>query len=165
MARRLGNPSILFLALVATGLCVSGPYLTGQGAVKKVEPATGSVAGTLTCADTNAPARLAVVTLEPVPADTPAASGKKKSDARTNATVTSDLDGHFSMEKVAPGRYYVLVMLPGYLNPLVRFDLGQLDAMTEETRKELAATVPVVDVEANQAASVALRLDRAAEIS
>jgi len=163
--RRVGNCAVLFLALIAAGACAAGPYTFGQAAAKKVEPATGSVTGTLTCADTNAPARLALVTLEPVPADTPAAGEKKKSGAKMNATVKSDLNGRFSMEKVAPGQYYVLVMMPGYLNPLVRFDLGQLDAMTEETRKELAASVPILDVEANQTAGVFLTLERAAEIN
>jgi hypothetical protein len=36
--------------------------------------------------------------------------------------------------------------------------------MSEETRKELAKAVPIVDVEANQAATVTLRLEHASEV-
>jgi hypothetical protein len=136
---------------------------SGQTAAKK--PATGSVTGEVTCADTNAPARFAVVTLEPVPAEKSATAQKKANEAATNATATTNLEGRFEMDKVAVGRYYVLASLEGYLSPLAKFSPDQLHAMTEETQKELARVVPIVDVEAGESATVTLRLEHASELS
>src|ERR1700722_10865873 len=119
-----------------------------QTSAKKAAPDTGSVTGEVSCADTNAPARFAVVTLEPEP-------GQKKEEAMQaaggtvaagdkvvasyNATATTDINGRFVLNKVPVGRYYVIGDLAGYLNPLVQFDDEQLKAMTEETQKALAA--------------------------
>jgi hypothetical protein len=150
----------LFISIAVAGLMAS----IGQTATKKTGPATGSVIGEVSCADTNAPARFAVVTLEPVPVEKAASDEKKKEDQATNATATTDLQGRFALDKVMPGHYYVLGVLAGYLNPLTRFDHEQLHAMTDETRKELAKLVPVVEVEPGQEAAVTLRLERASEI-
>ena len=147
--------------IVATCMSLS---ISGQASSKKA--ATGAVIGEVTCADTNAPARFAVVTLEPVPAEKSAATPKKADETAMNATATTDLEGRFEMSKVAVGRYYVLASLTGYLNPLARFSPDDLhaNAMTEETRKELAKSVPIVDVEAGESAAVTLRLEHASEI-
>lgn len=159
--RHVLRPAVaLFIPIAVTGLTT-----IGQTAAKKTGPATGSVSGEVSCADTNAPARFALVTLEPVPVEKAASDEKKKEDQATNATATTDLQGRFELDKVLPGHYYVLGVLAGYLNPLARFDHEQLHAMTDETRKELAKLVPVVDVEPGQAAAVTLRLERASEIS
>ena len=136
-----------------------------QTSAKKATPATGSVTGEVTCADTNAPARFAVVTLEPIPPEKPPEDTRTADEHPANATATTDLEGRFALDKVAAGRYYVIGHLAGYLNPLARFDPEQLKAMTEETRKELAKLVPVIDVEPGQSATVALRLEHASELS
>ncbi|HEX4321866.1 MAG TPA: carboxypeptidase-like regulatory domain-containing protein [Acidobacteriaceae bacterium] len=148
------------VAIAAAGLAAGA-----QQTAKKGEPPTGTVTGSVACADTNAPARFALVTLQRVPAETGAASGKDKQDGGMNATATTDLDGRFEMDKVAVGRYYVLASQDGYLSPLAKFDPEQLHAMTEETRKDLAKAVPIVDVEAGESATVTLRLEHAAEVS
>ena len=154
--------SIALIVLVS----VSGFFVArAQTSAKKAVPATGSVTGEVTCADTNAPARFAVVTLEPVPSEKSPAGSKKAEENSTNATATTDLEGRFVLDKVAPGRYYVIGHLAGYLNPLARFDPEQLKAMTDDTRRELAKVVPVLDVEPGQSATVALRLERASELS
>jgi hypothetical protein len=158
---RLGCGSIL---LVVASVAIAATAAHGQAAARRVEAATGVVTGQVSCADTNAPARFAVVTLEPVPAEK-SASGKKAPSASGNATATTDLDGRFVLDKVGVGRYYVLGTLAGYLNPLARFDQEQLHMMTDEVRKELAKAVPIVDVEAGQAAAVTLRLERASEVN
>jgi hypothetical protein len=137
---------------------------SGQTMAKKGEPVTGSVTGQVSCVDTNAPARFAVVTLQPVSTEK-ATDASKAQDSGTNATATTDLEGRFELDKVSTGRYYVLGSLSGYLNPLARFDHDQLEAMTTETQKELARLVPIVDVEAGQAATVTLSLEHASELS
>lgn len=161
MAKRLPRDSVILLILTT----VAGVVATGQTAGKKAEASTGAVTGQVTCADTNAPARFAGVTLEPVLEGKDTAAQKEKQDTGTNATATTDLDGRFELDKVAVGRYYLLGTMAGYLNPLARFDQEQLHAMSEETRKELSKVVPIVDVEAGQAAAVTLRMERASELS
>jgi hypothetical protein len=148
-------------------LLLATPALFAQKA-GRVESVPGSVVGSVTCADTNAPARFAVVTLQGVPM----APGKGKasfvaggSASGESITTTTDIEGRFLLDKVRPGRYFVLSGMVGYLNPLARFENEQLRQMSEETTKQLAQTVPVVSVEPGQSATVTLRLERAAELS
>ena len=143
-------------------LCtVLGVAAFGQTA-KKSEAATGVVIGSISCADTNAPARFALVTLNSFPR---AGTQKSVDIEQKTVTTTSDLDGHFVVDKVPPGRYMVVGSLTGYLNPLSRFSPEQMKTLTEETRKALTASIPVVDVEADQTAAVTVRLERASEVS
>jgi hypothetical protein len=105
------------------------------------------------------------VTLQRVPEEAPESDKKDHEDSGMNHTATTDIDGRFFLEKVSVGRYYVVGSLAGYLNPLSRFSEQQLQKMTDETRKELAKLVLVVNVAANQGAAVSLRLERASEVS
>lgn len=123
------------------------------------------MAGQVSCADTNAPARFAVVTLEPLPGSRAKASGSAGADAAPNATAMTDLEGRFELAGVPAGRYFVLGSLPGYVNPLAHFDSAQLQEMSDATVKDLAQRVPVVDVEAGTAATVTLTLEHASEVS
>jgi hypothetical protein len=162
--RRLPKVAVTALLLVSSSMSY------GQGTAKKVESATGSVTGTVTCADTNAPARFAVVTLERVPGQKDEASDKAKRSrfedgAGMNATATTDLEGHFVLEKVPVGRYFVVGILSGYMSPLSRFDHDDLQKMSEETQKELLKSVPTVSVEAGLVAQASIRLDHASELS
>lgn len=82
--------SILFLVAGATA----------QKNSKKIEAPGGSVSGVVICADTNAPARFAVVTLESLPPEKQTTGNKPTvnwSDGGlgTNATATTDLEGRF----------------------------------------------------------------------
>ena len=66
-----------FLVLLASVFAVA-LGLHGQQAAKKGEPATGTVAGSVSCADTNAPARFALVTLQRVPSEKSAETGGRR---------------------------------------------------------------------------------------
>jgi len=153
-----------YAALLAALLPV---VLAGQA--KKVEAPTGVVTGQVSCSDTNAPARFAVVTLERVPEEKESTAAKAKpnwqdGEVSMNATATTDLEGRFVIDKVPVGRYFVVAILSGYMGPLARFDHDDLKKVSAETRKEMLRLVPTVNVEAGQAAQVAIRLDHASEL-
>jgi hypothetical protein len=152
--------SIPALLILAPSLAIHG-----QASAKKGEAATGTVTGTVTCADTNAPARFAVVTLERVPPEGTGPIKKMPDGDLMNSTATTDLDGRFVIEKVPVGRYFVVGLLPGYMGPLSRFDREDLAKMSDETLKAILKTVPTVSVEPNQVAQSNLRLDHASELS
>jgi len=137
----------------------------GQGTARKGETAAGTVTGTVTCADTNAPARFAVVTLERVPQENAGQIKKMPDGDMMNSTATTDLEGRFVIEKVPVGRYFVVGLLPGYMGPLSRFDREDLAKMSSETLKAMLKLVPTVSVEPNQVAQTSLRLDHASELS
>lgn len=149
--------SIIALSAIASSLLAQEP-------AKPAEPPTGTVTGQVMCADTNLPARFALVTLEPMPGDG-AKSQAKNTTTQMNATAKTDLDGRFVMEKVHPGQYYVVGFLAGYLNPLMRYGEEQLRKMSPETRTKLTKELTIVNVEAGQGAVVMLRLEHASEVS
>ncbi len=158
--RRLGTSTAL-LVLLITG----SQSVLSQKAASRVDSGTGTVSGQVSCMDTNAPARFAVVTLEPMPGERHSSEGASEGNFATNSTATTDMQGRFVMDKVAVGRYYVLASLPGYVNPLAGFEAKQLSAMDEETQKELAKRVQIIRVDANQVVTVALQLEHASEVS
>jgi hypothetical protein len=78
----------------------------------------GSVIGHIYCADTNAPARFARVTIEPIEDFKRVNLDAKPSAAPRHVPSTTMMetkpDGSFAIEYVIPGTYYILVELPGY---------------------------------------------------
>ena len=161
--------SLIRNSFYGIALLICSITAAGQRAMRKGEPATGTVVGTVMCVDTNSPARFAVVTLERVPeekAATAESPNRKRvdEDSEMNSTATTDLEGHFVMEKVLAGRYFVVGILSGYMGPLSRFDHDDLKTMSEETRKEMLRLVPTVNVEAGQTAQSAIRLEHASEL-
>jgi hypothetical protein len=140
--------------------------------------AYGAVSGTITCVDTNLPARLINVSLQPI-ADLligatsgAASSTAPKPDAkpvkgpmRTFSIHQSHLDGTFLIPHVVPGRYYVIAQKPGYLSPVSQYSREQIEHPTPELRKILEETVPNVTVSANQTSPIDIRLTRAASVS
>jgi hypothetical protein len=129
----------------------------GSGAVAQtVAPAapTGTVAGTILFSDTQRPARFAKVTLTPVKNDGNAgleALSKKKDDnvnlgqamgalmgGVTMLSAQTDAAGKYELKNVAPGDYYVLAIVPGYVSP------GAGSAMSGDVSLEGAPEVHVV---------------------
>lgn len=126
---------------------------------------TGIVAGHVTCADTNTPARLAVVVIRPVPE---AKSSATSSELKTVEAqrVQTELDGSFSIPNLAPGTYFVLASLAGYVSPLAALHVSNDDMLepTTELRKRLMENVPTITVDAHGTSSINLSLERAGAV-
>lgn len=81
----------------------------------QVTPPSGVVTGHVYCADTQTPCRFATVTIQSVPIAIDRTSAPA-SKAHSYAAPT-DLTGSFEIDRVAPGEYYILARLAGYLSP------------------------------------------------
>jgi hypothetical protein len=148
--------------LVAISLAASA-----QSPEKK--PATTTVTGHVYLADTNTPARLASVMLEPASAldndrDPHPPKDHFASLIHTSAVQTL-LDGSFVIPKVAPGTYYVVAYKSGYLSPLSTVSQDALEHPTPEDHERIAGILPRIVVEGGLPISVDVRLERGAIIS
>ncbi len=133
------------------------------------KPATTTVTGHVYLADTNTPARLATVMLEPAGAldndhDPHPPKDSVAGLVHTSAVQTL-LDGSFVIPKVAPGTYYVVAYKSGYLSPLSTVSKDALEHPTPEDHKRIAGILPRIVVEAGLPVSVDVRLERGAIIS
>jgi hypothetical protein len=147
---------VLFLALAILTATAQNP----------ARPGTGAVAGHVYCADTNAPARMVSVQLQPVK-DAEARPGTHpdaNSAEPASGVVQTALDGSFAIPKVAPGSYYVIVTAAGYLS-LHPHDEDPDDAKPQPPTSQPPVTIPKVDVQADQTASIDIRLERGAAAS
>jgi hypothetical protein len=153
---------ILIAIPVAISLSASA-----QQAQKK-QPTT-TVTGHVYLADTNTPARLATVMLEPARAldNDPAPHPPKDRNAEMiyTSAVQTLLDGSFTIPKVASGSYYVVAYKSGYLSPLSTLSEDTLQHPTQEDHKRIARILPRITVEAGLPASVEVRLERGSAIS
>jgi hypothetical protein len=133
------------------------------------KPATSTVTGHVYLADTNTPARLATVMLEPAQAldNDPNPHPPKDPSASMvhTSAVQTLLDGSFIIPKVAPGAYYVVAYKSGYLSPLSTISEDALEHPTPEDHKRIAGILPRIVVEAGLPVSVDVRLERGAIIS
>jgi hypothetical protein len=134
-------------------------------AQNSAKPGTGAVTGHVYCADTNAPARMASVQLKPVKEIAPR-SGADPHDIGEPASgvVQTTLDGSFAIPKVAPGSYYVIVTAAGYLSPHPH-DEDSDDAKPQPPASQPPVTIPKVDIQPDQTASIDIRLERGAAAS
>jgi hypothetical protein len=128
--------------------------------------ARGTVTGHVFCEDTNAPARMATVMLQPAAAVDALRSEKPKEMDSEAQAVQTLLDGSFSIRNVAPGTYYVIASAPGYISPLNTLLQTKDDPSADEaTKAKLAALVPRVTVQANLPASANITLERGGAVS
>ncbi len=171
-----------FVLLLAFGACAVG---TAQQAPSSSTQPAGTVTGHVSLADTNTPARMATVLLQPVMAGTAAIStAGPGSQAPFHMTgVQTLLDGSFAFQNVAPGTYYVLASSLGYMSPAVRLGLGRSDfggpfaeagptgggkaedAKRAAEKQRLLDQLPKVTVQASSSASVDVSLERGGAIS
>jgi hypothetical protein len=129
-------------------------------------PATGAVMGHVYCADTNTPARMTRVRLEPVhnsPASSDAA-GPTSSEMAAGGIVQTAVDGSFMIPNVAPGRYYVLAVAAGYITPTLQQSTRGGSNRSGATNQTSPA-IPQVDVQADQTAAIDIRMQRGAAVS
>jgi hypothetical protein len=122
--------------------------------MEQAKTPTGALSGTVYCADTNQPARLADIRLFLI-------SDKEFGSRSFSQT---DLEGRFSISHIDEGDYYVVAVLPGYMNLLSSLTKEHLDAMPAEDRKNLLAQIPSVKITADAPAQVSVRLERGAEL-
>ena len=148
---------LLFLALLA---------LAATAQNNSAKPGTGTVTGHVYCADTNAPARGAQVQLESVKGAQHrlAGHGQATSDMPAGGIVQTALDGGFVIPNVPPGSYYVVAKATGYLSP--RAGAKDIDdAEPPPPAGQPPLVIPRVDVQADQAAAIDIRLERGAAVS
>ncbi len=154
-------------AMALSLLFLAGPAVLAQSGASLRAAPTSVVTGHVFCADTNAPARLANVVLEPAAAiDGYTASDSKGVSAHLTGVQTMP-DGSFVFPHVAPGTYYVFASEPGYVAPLaaVGATADQLEKPDKAVKTEIAKAVPRVTVQANLPASIDITLQRGAAIS
>jgi hypothetical protein len=132
-------------------------------------PATTTVTGHVYLADTNTPARLATVMLEPARAldndPNPHPPKDRSASMVLTSAVQTQLDGSFVIPKVAPGAYYVVAYKSGYLSPLSTVSQDALEHPTPEDHERIAGLLPRIVVEGGLPVSVDVRLERGAIIS
>jgi hypothetical protein len=141
--------ALVMLISLATGLACAA-----QKPAQTAKQPAGILSGSVYCSDTNLPARLATVYLLEI----------TESSFSTRGSLQTDLDGRFTFSHVHEGNYYVVALLPGYVNLMHSLTLEHLSEIPEDDRKKILAELASATVSADQPAQVSIRLDRGAEI-
>src|SRR5581483_1013499 len=149
-------------------------------AQQPVAPPSGTVAGHVTCGDTQRPARFASVLLYGVPTSvsaTPAPPSEGASDAQVEAALKAslaglnstnfvqtqtDVEGAFRVAGVPPGDYYVFASVPGYVQPM---NVVQAAIEAGADPHKLLPGVPTVHVSPDRESLADVSIDRGAAIS
>lgn len=159
--------NIRLALVVLASLCCLAARAQQPAPVPAKEP-TGTVIGHVICADTNLPARIASVTLQPIVDAAPPPSVGKPSDSQPRTAIAISetlLDGSFAIPNVKPGNYYVIAEKLGYLSPLAQLSREDLNHPTPETAALMAQLLTPVTVIANRTTSTEVRLLKGAAIS
>lgn len=153
---------LIGLGVLALTGCAA--FLCAQQTTAK--PAGSTITGHVFLADTNGPARMATVMLQPAEVIDATRAEKKLSKAVSSQSVQTLLDGSFTIPNVQPGDYYVVASAAGYVSPLYALLSATNDAQKDaETAKKLAALAPRITVQANLPASANVTLERGAAVS
>ncbi|HEV2577714.1 MAG TPA: carboxypeptidase regulatory-like domain-containing protein [Acidobacteriaceae bacterium] len=158
-------------------LCVMMMALCGVTWAQTSKPGTGTVTGHVFCQDTQKPARFAQVTLLAVPpavtampkldgTDTKTIEAFRKSmnDAMSSTTFVmteTGLDGSFAAEDLAPGDYFVMASVGGYIQP---HELLQAAYDAGEDLTKGVTGVPTVSVSADHSVNAEISVMRGAAI-
>jgi hypothetical protein len=150
-------------AICMLALTTCATSLWAQQAPAKSSGAT--ISGHVFLEDTNAPARIATVTLQQARAVDALRTDKKEVPSQSQSVQTL-LDGSFSIPNVAPGEYYVLASETGYISPMSTLITAKADrTLDDAARKRLAELAPRITVQANLPASVNITLERGGTVS
>ena len=156
-------PVTLLLKTVAPAILMLMPF-----PARAQQPETGSVIGHVIYADTQQPARLATVTLQPlVDLKSPVLSTRPDEYKPEGIfhLITTTLDGGFRIPKVPPGLYYVIVEQEGFISPLTLFTREQLNHPDQALLKQIARYMTPVSVTAGHVSEANVRLVRGAVLS
>jgi hypothetical protein len=146
---------------------LTGIAALGQQPIDSQLP--GSIAGHVYRGDSNAPARFARVTIEPVedfdeaPPEDKTTPGVRR--LPSTILVETRLDGSYSIEKVSPGKYLILAELPGYLSPLGSFTSDEVSLAADQAEKRIRLALRQVTVLSGQTTRMDFRLEKGAAIS
>lgn len=129
--------------------------------------ATTTVSGRVFCADTNAPARMTTVVLQPAEAIDSLAAGEQKAITSSGEAAQTLLDGSFILHHVEPGSYYVIALQTGYVSPLASLSIPSPDdpAFRNKTPKKIPLAAPRITVQANLPVAVNVTIERGSSIS
>ncbi len=123
-----------------------------------VKVGVGTVSGTVYCTDTNLPARVAEVELDPWPSES-----ADYGEGAVRAGIT-DLDGRFTVNNVPAGEYAISVGLAGYLQYGPNLLETPAVKNSPEARKEAMSRLTKVVVVPGQTTTIALQAERGTEI-
>jgi hypothetical protein len=141
---------------------------------EKAKEPTGGVTGHVLCGDTNLPARLASVLIQPayeaVPVKPKPKPGEEMKDEDQPQTPTVSiaqtlLDGSYTINGVKPGKYYVIVEKEGYLSPLSQLTREQLNKPDDAAQALINKLLAPVTVAAAHVATADVRIVRGGAIS
>jgi hypothetical protein len=119
----------------------------------------GRITGTVLCADTRRPARGAMVMVLPLPS----ADAKEQPGQTVLARVA--MDGTFVAERLGPGEYTVIALLPGYLSALDSMMASQLEGPSPEKERAILEKNGTVVVHGAETATRDIVLARGAAVS
>jgi hypothetical protein len=142
-------------------------FLTAAAFGQTPQAPTGTVTGHVIYADTQLPARLAHVVLQPIQ-DLHSAALKQGAGYHPEGLFhlkTVGLDGTFTIPEVPEGLYYVIVEQDGYVSPLEIFTRAELNAPNNAMMRKIARYMTPISVAANHTTQVEMSLIRGAEIS
>ncbi|HEV2577952.1 MAG TPA: carboxypeptidase-like regulatory domain-containing protein [Acidobacteriaceae bacterium] len=130
--------------------------------------ALGAVTGHVQCSDTQQPARLAHVVLQPVVDLNSPVLRKDDRGYHPEGTFqlqTVSLDGSFTIPAVPPGRYYVIAEQDGYITPLALFTRAQLNDPDEALKQKIARYMTTISVTAGHTTQADVTVIRGAVIA
>ena len=128
-------------------------------------PASTTVSGHVYCADSNAPARMANVLLQPVDQIDALRPGEDKQISSHGEVTQTLLDGSFTISHVEPGHYYVIATQPGYVSPLASIYTAKPVVNDTSSSKRAAITAPKITVQPNLPVAVTVAMERGAAVS
>jgi len=155
--------ALFSLAVARAQTATPAPEATGNVA----QSVFGSISGHVYCADINAPARFATVTLLPAPEKAEGPLGKAKAPTAQSVppAVRTGLDGSFHFSVVRPGTYFLVADYPGYVSPIAKLSADELKSKEPSDIEKVEKLLVKVTVAANKDSGSEIELERGAAIA